>query len=35
MKFLNWLHEFFGLTIIMDMHRGVIRLSPGEGRGLR
>jgi hypothetical protein len=35
MKFLNRLHEFFGLTITIDMHRSVIRLSPGEGRGLR
>ncbi len=35
MKFLNWLREFFGLTIAIDMHRVVIRLSPGERRGLR
>ena len=31
----NWLREFFGLTITIDMHRGVIRLPLGEGRGLR
>jgi len=34
MNFLNWLREFFVLTITIEMHRGVIRLSPGQGRAL-
>jgi hypothetical protein len=36
MKFLlNWLRKFVNPTISIDMHRGVIRFFPGQGRGVR
>ncbi len=31
----NWLREFVDLPMTIDMHHGVIRLSPGEGRGVK